>query len=170
MIACLILLAGTVLHCSNPEASLVNRRGVERSEAQDFHGAAGEFRVAHRIDPDCPVIQINLALACLNSGDLEETESQLSQLGEASPDNPYVVYLTGVLMVRLGQDDEARNAFKRAAKGLVMAWDPILKDAPCFERFQDDPVYQATVAYYDGRRTMLRQRLPATLAEFGVKL
>ncbi|MDX1557071.1 MAG: hypothetical protein R3212_13655, partial [Xanthomonadales bacterium] len=39
----------------------------------------------------------------------------------------------------LGRDDEARAALERAAKGLIMPYDPVLKDAPCFDRFQDDP-------------------------------
>jgi TolB-like protein len=70
----------------------------------------------------------------------------------------------------LGRDDEARAALQRAARGLIMVWDPFLKDAPCFERFQDDSIYQATIRHYDERREMLRERLPATLAEFGVSL
>jgi tetratricopeptide (TPR) repeat protein len=70
----------------------------------------------------------------------------------------------------LGRDDEAREALERAAKGLVMPWDPILKDAPCFDRFEDDPVYRATIQHYENLRAMLRERLPETLAEFGVEL
>jgi len=70
----------------------------------------------------------------------------------------------------LGQDDLARQALERAQKGYHLVWDPILKDWPCFERFQDDPGYLDTVRYFDERRAMLRKRLPATLAEFGVAL
>jgi hypothetical protein len=70
----------------------------------------------------------------------------------------------------LGRDDEARKALRKAGKGLVLAWDPILKDSPCFNRFQADPTYQATVRHYDERRAILRERLPDTLAEFGVSL
>jgi len=70
----------------------------------------------------------------------------------------------------LERDEEALKYLAFAGKGLDLAWNPILKDAPCFERFQDDPVYQATVQYYDDLREKLRARLPATLAEFGVKL
>jgi len=68
----------------------------------------------------------------------------------------------------LGQDDKARDALQRARKGPHLVLDPMLKDAPCFERFADDPDYLATVRYFDERRKMLRERLPATLAEFGV--
>jgi tetratricopeptide (TPR) repeat protein len=70
----------------------------------------------------------------------------------------------------LGEDDAARASLRRAKKGLHLPWDPVLKDAPCFDRFQDDPVYQATVRHFDEHRARLRERLPATLAEFGVTL
>ena len=70
----------------------------------------------------------------------------------------------------LGEDEEARRSIETTLQSLYLAWDPVLKDAPCFERFADDPVYQATVRYFDDRRAMLRERLPATLAEFGVAL
>jgi hypothetical protein len=59
---------------------------------------------------------------------------------------------------------------RRAQKSPRLAWDPWLKDFPCFARFADDPVYQATIRHFDERRAQLRERLPATLAEFGVEL
>ncbi len=88
------------------------------------------------------------------------------------PDSPEWVLTISQACDRaiLGEDQEARQSLKRAQKGLHLAWDPALKDAPCFDRFADDPVYQQTVRYFDERRAMLRERLPATLAEFGVSL
>ena len=111
--ACLILLMGITQLCENPEAVLANRSGLEKSEAQDFFGGAREFRTAHRIDPGCPVIQINLVIACLNSGNLEEAGAHLEALGGFLPGDPYVIYLSGVLKVRLGRDAEARQHFQR---------------------------------------------------------
>jgi len=70
----------------------------------------------------------------------------------------------------LGQDDKVRELLERMQAHGNLPWDPILKDSPCFDRFSDDPVYQATVRYFEERRAMLRERLPATLAEFGVSL
>ena len=67
-------------------------------------------------------------------------------------------------------DEVAREFLEKAQKGLHLAWEPVLKDSPCFQRFADDPVYQATVRHFDERRVMLRSRLPATLAEYGVSL
>ena len=67
-------------------------------------------------------------------------------------------------------DEVAREFLEKAQKGLHLAWEPVLKDSPCFQRFTDDPVYQATVRHFDERRVMLRERLPSTLAQFGVSL
>ena len=66
----------------------------------------------------------------------------------------------------LGEGDAAWASLRRAKKLLHLPWEPVLKDSPCFDRFQDDPVYQATVHHFDEHRA----RLPATLAEFGVTL
>jgi len=70
----------------------------------------------------------------------------------------------------LGLDDEARLLLERAQLGKHLAWEPMLKDSPCFDRFADDPVYLATVRHFDERRAEMRARLPVTLAEFGVAL
>jgi len=70
----------------------------------------------------------------------------------------------------LEQDDKARGLLERAQRGRRLPWDPILKDSPCFDRFPDDPVYRATVRHFDELRAAVRERLPATLAEYGVQL
>jgi hypothetical protein len=70
----------------------------------------------------------------------------------------------------LGQDDKVYEFLELAQKSRMPVWDPWLKDVPCFERFKDDPVYQETVRHFDDLRAELRERLPETLAEFGVSL
>jgi TolB-like protein/tetratricopeptide (TPR) repeat protein len=70
----------------------------------------------------------------------------------------------------LGQDDLVRKMLERTQLGAHLPWDPVLIDSPCFGRFGDDPIYRATVRQFENRRTMLRERLPATLAKFGVVL
>lgn len=70
----------------------------------------------------------------------------------------------------LERDDDVRAYLRLASQSLQMVWDPLLQDVPCLARFTDDPDYQATIRYFDERRKMLRERLPATLAEFGVQL
>jgi len=70
----------------------------------------------------------------------------------------------------LGNDDEVRRHLERAQHGRHLAWEPMLKDDQCFKRLADDPDYKATVLHYDELREMLRARLPATLAQYGVSL
>ena len=70
----------------------------------------------------------------------------------------------------LGNDDEVDRLFQRALDSNLLAWEPMLKDQQCFKRFADDPAYLAVVKHFDDRRAMLRERLPATLAQYGVSL
>ncbi len=70
----------------------------------------------------------------------------------------------------LGDDDEVYRRFARAREGKNLAWEPMLKDAVCFERFANDPEYLKTVKHFDDLRAMLRERLPDTLEQHGVAL
>lgn len=70
----------------------------------------------------------------------------------------------------LGNDDEVYRRFARAREGKNLAWEPMLKDRACFERFANDPEYLKTVKHFDDLRAMLRERLPETLARHGVSL
>ncbi len=69
-----------------------------------------------------------------------------------------------------GDDNEVYRRFARAREGKNLAWEPMLKDAACFERFANDPEYLKTVRHFDDLRAMLRNRLPDTLAQHGVSL
>lgn len=69
-----------------------------------------------------------------------------------------------------GDNDEVYRRFARAREGKNLAWEPMLRDYACFDRFADDPEYLKTVKHFDDLRAMLRQRLPDTLASFGVSL
>ncbi len=70
----------------------------------------------------------------------------------------------------LGNDDEVYRRFERAREGWNLAWEPMLKDLACFERFENDPKYLETVQHFDDLRAMLRERLPETLAQHDVSL
>lgn len=70
----------------------------------------------------------------------------------------------------LGRDAEAMQKLEQARRSPRLPVQPVLKDSPCFQRFQNLPEYRATVEHFDARRAALRQQLPLTLAEFGVEL
>ncbi len=49
-------------------------------------------------------------------------------------------------------------------------WGPLVHDSHCLKQYQQEPAYQDILRDLDERQAALRERLPATLAEFGVKL
>jgi hypothetical protein len=52
------------------------------------------------------------------------------------------------------------------AEGLV--WSPLLQDSPCFKPLATEPRYKAAIDQLEERKKQLRERLPATLKEYGV--
>ena len=70
----------------------------------------------------------------------------------------------------IGDDDEVYRRFQRAQQGKYLVWRPMLEDAQCFKRFEDDPVYLETSRHYEQLRSDLRAKLPQTLARHGVSL
>lgn len=82
----------------------------------------------------------------------------------------WVAILVGCQYAIVGDDAEVYRRLETALRGKHLVWDPVLKDAACFERFQDDPAYLAAVQHFDDLRSLLRGRLPATLAQYGVSL
>jgi hypothetical protein len=46
----------------------------------------------------------------------------------------------------------------------------VLRDSYCFQQYKDEPVYKDVVNDQIMRRAALRERLPATLAQFGLNM
>jgi len=82
----------------------------------------------------------------------------------------WVALGVGCMHAILGDDEEVYRRFERALEGRNLAWEPTLKDDACFERFASDPKYLAVVQHFDELRAKLRERLPDTLAQYGVSL
>ena len=70
----------------------------------------------------------------------------------------------------LGRDEEALQKLERLRESPRLPWTSVVRDTPCFKRFVDEPRYQAVLSGIESRRSELRRRLPATLAEYGVAL
>jgi TolB-like protein len=66
----------------------------------------------------------------------------------------------------LGQDSEVLESLERVNNSIPLLWYPVLVDSPCFQKYKDNPGYQAVVRNYEVRLTALRERLPETLANF----
>ncbi|MFB3078831.1 MAG: hypothetical protein ACE1Y4_12590, partial [Lysobacterales bacterium] len=78
-------------------------------------------------------------------------------------------YMACALAV-LGRDAEALQYLQNSVRSSRPAWDPLLRDSTCFQRYSDEPIYQAVIKHFDDQRSKLRARLPLTLAESSVTL
>ena len=70
----------------------------------------------------------------------------------------------------LGRDAEALQRLERTRVSPRLPWNSVFGDLPCFQRYAEEPGYQALLSHIESRRAELRARLPATLAEHGVAL
>jgi hypothetical protein len=66
--------------------------------------------------------------------------------------------------------DEALQLLPRVNESVRLLRDPLLRDSWCFQQYREEPVYLDVLGEQDERRALVRERLPATLAEFGVSL
>ena len=136
-------------------------------------GALDTFLTARRdtVEFDAHMAMLN---AAYGSGEVEQAREfiRLSQdnmyFGEGS--YWWVALGVGCMHAILGDDEEVYRRFERALEGRNLAWEPTLKDDACFERFASDPKYLAVVQHFDELRAKLRERLPDTLAQYGVSL
>ncbi len=70
----------------------------------------------------------------------------------------------------LDRDEEAFDEFEESQHSPRLPSMPFLKDAPCLRKYAGNPKYEAVIETIDTRRARLRERLPETLAAFGVSL
>lgn len=73
-------------------------------------------------------------------------------------------------MAVLDRDAEALERIRNSKLSPRPAWDPIIRDSTCFQRFKDEPIYQESIKHFETQRSELRKQLPSTLARFEVKL
>ena len=70
----------------------------------------------------------------------------------------------------LGQREKALEILPRVKESRRLRYYPILRDARCLREYADEPVYQDVLKDQEDRRARIREKLPSTLAEFGVEL
>ncbi len=136
-------------------------------------GALDTFLTVRRstIEFDAHVAMLN---AVYGSGEVEQAREfiRLSKETHYTGDTAYWWVSLGLACTHAinGDDNEVYRRFERALGGRSPAWEPMLKDLACFERFANDPKYLAVVRHFDELRAKLRERLPETLAEHDVSL
>ena len=70
----------------------------------------------------------------------------------------------------IGRHDEALEALLMMKQSPRLYPLAMLRDSWCFKRYQEEPVYQDVLNFQLERRAALREKLPATLAEFGLSM
>jgi len=70
----------------------------------------------------------------------------------------------------LGEREPVLERMIRIRQSPRLPIDSVLMDSVCFQSYADEPAYQETLRLLESRKKELREKLPATLSEFGVKL
>jgi TolB-like protein/tetratricopeptide (TPR) repeat protein len=70
----------------------------------------------------------------------------------------------------LDQDDKALELLQRIKDSPRLPWVPVILDSFCFQKYSENPDYQAMIHLVEERQSEKRRELPATLAEFEVAL
>jgi TolB-like protein/Tfp pilus assembly protein PilF len=113
------------------------------------------------------------ALAGVGSNETDELAHSLAEWSYNGPwwgDIYWLALFKGCNLALLNRNEEAIQLLARMKETSRLPWDPTVRDQFCLQRFADDPVYKDVLDHFDQRRAVLRKRLPATLAEFGVEL
>ena len=115
---------------------------------------------------------VNLADALKASGESERANDLAQWLvtffqklaDEGAPTSWFTnLYLSCSLSI-LDDDAQSLDVLERIENSPGLAWYPVVRDQPCFQKFVDEPRYQAVVASLENRKAELRERLPDTLA------
>jgi TolB-like protein/tetratricopeptide (TPR) repeat protein len=69
-----------------------------------------------------------------------------------------------------GREDEAIGFLSRIETSPQLPWEPYLRDSVCMKLLDDRPEYQQLLDNVASRKREMREKLPATLEEFGVSL
>ena len=70
----------------------------------------------------------------------------------------------------LGRHEEALQRLLQIKESPRLRRAAFIQDSWCFQQYANEPIYQDVLRDQEERRIALRERLPATLAEFGVSL
>jgi tetratricopeptide (TPR) repeat protein len=112
--------------------------------------------------------------AAYGSGEIERArelaEWRLATHYEADSADWWIALRHACLQAVRENDEMVYDLLQRSLESNHLAWEFMLKDRYCLDRFAEDPAYLAVVRHFDDRRALLRARLPETLARHGVTL
>ena len=85
-------------------------------------------------------------------------------------DNWWIHVYKACAQAILGRDEDALTGLERVTSSPRLPWEATLRDLQCFQRYKDEPRYEAVLEHVKSRRAALRRRLPETLQVHGVDL
>ncbi len=80
----------------------------------------------------------------------------------------YLNSLFACTEAQLGHYSDSLDRLERAVNAQGLVWSPLVQDMPCLKRLAAEPRYKAAIDHIEERKKQLRERLPATLREYGV--
>ena len=101
------------------EAHRANNRGVAQLEQFNPSEAVKEFRKALEIYPELKIGQVNLAIALLNTQEIDQAKAAAERALELAPDLLQTQYVVGLIARNQNRTDDAKAAFLR-----VLSSDP----------------------------------------------
>lgn len=113
------------------------------------------------------------ALAGIGTGETLELAQSLSQVSDDGPwwgDIGWQGVYKGCGLAILGRYDEALKLLVRVKESRRLLVIPVIRDSFCFKPLASEPVYLDILRDQEERRAALREKLPFTLAQFGVSL
>ena len=90
--------------------------------------------------------------------------------GPSIPPDWWRLTYSGCGLAILEQDEEALQNLESIMERPRLPWLPVLQDSYCFQRFETEPVYRKLLDHARDRQAAIREKLPATLDDFGVSL
>lgn len=119
-------------------------------------------------------ITLFISLAGIGRPDTDELARSLAdwfdQDGAWWGDIGWIGIYRGCTLEILGRREEALQSLVQARQSIRLIREPIIRDINCLKQLSESPEFQEILDDQENRRSMLRERLPSTLAEFRVSL
>ena len=113
------------------------------------------------------------ALAATETEETLELARSLAEYNDGSTwygDTATIAVGRSCTLAILGQHEEVLGLLPRLHESKRLVWNNELNDSWCFRRYAEEPEYLEALRHQEELKRQLREKLPATLAEFGVSL
>ena len=103
--------------CATSEYEEHKKRGMDRLHNMDYPAAVGEFREAHRLNPNDAEMHCEFGNALEHQGLYEEAEKEYREAPQLKPGDAAILRALAYFLDRQGRRKEARPFWEKALKG-----------------------------------------------------